>query len=100
MNPEERHKFLSEIDKYYSSRLAQHGATARGVDWNEEASQRLRFKQLGKLFTRENAFSVNDLGCGYGAFFDFLNETYKSVSYLGIDVSTDMIREAERRHPR
>jgi len=100
MKAEERHKFLSEIDKYYSSRLAQHGATPRGVDWNEEASQRLRFEQLSKLFTNKNFFSVNDLGCGYGAFFDFLNETYKSVSYLGIDVSTDMIREAERRHSR
>jgi putative glycosyltransferase len=90
--------FLNEVAEYYSSKLMQHGATPRGVDWNGEESQTLRFEQLCKLFNASKPFSVNDLGCGYGALYDFLVHRYESFSYLGIDVSEDMIRTAERRY--
>lgn len=89
---------LAEVAQYYSSKLAQHGETPRGVDWNGEESQRLRFKQLSKIFNPANPFAVNDLGCGYGALYDFLSDRYESFSYSGIDISGDMIRAAEQRY--
>src|SRR4030095_15813121 len=98
MDLKDRHEFLLEINAYYSSRLAQYGATPRGVDWNGEVSQRLRFEQLVKLISTNDTFSINDLGCGYGAFFDFLNVKFKSFSYSGIDVAENMIGAAERSH--
>ncbi len=36
-------ELLEEVAEYYSSKLAQHGETPRGVDWNGEESQVLRF---------------------------------------------------------
>lgn len=89
---------LTEVAEYYTSKLAQHGETPRGVDWNGEESQTLRFEQLCKIIDTSNPFSVNDLGCGYGAFYGFLAHRYASFSYSGIDVSGDMIRAAERRY--
>ena len=90
--------FLTEVAEYYSSKLAQHGTTPHGVDWNCEESQTLRFEQLHKIVNTSNSFSVNDLGCGYGAFYDFLTNRFKSFTYLGIDVSEEMILAAEQHH--
>ena len=89
---------LSEVADYYSRKLAQHGDTPRGVDWNGEESQLLRFEQLAKIIGAADAFTLNDLGCGYGALFDYLAPRYPRFSYLGLDVSPDMIRTARQRH--
>ena len=69
-----------------------------GVDWNSEESQTHRFEQLSNINKSPDPFSVDDLGCGYSALYDFLAHRYESFSYSGIDVSVDMIRAAERRY--
>jgi SAM-dependent methyltransferase len=89
---------LTEVADYYSEKLAQHGETPRGVDWNGEESQELRFEQLCKIIDGRSQFSLNDLGCGYGALHDFLVGRYSGFSYAGIDVSESMIRSAEQRY--
>lgn len=90
---------LNEVASYYSEKLAEHGETPRGVDWNGEESQTVRFEQLCKIIDTETAnFSLNDLGCGYGALFDFLLEKYPICSYLGVDVSAEMTHAAESRN--
>ena len=89
---------LSEVATYYSEKLAQYGQNPRGVDWNGEESQTLRFKQLCNIVDTPNQFSINDLGCGYGALYDFLTVEYGSFSYSGVDVSEGMIRAAEQRY--
>jgi cyclopropane fatty-acyl-phospholipid synthase-like methyltransferase len=91
-------ELLDEVATYYSEKLAQHGETARGVDWNGEESQTLRFEQICKLVNTKNHFSINDLGCGYGALYDFLAKKYQEFNYTGIDVSEGMIRAAEKRY--
>jgi SAM-dependent methyltransferase len=90
---------LGQAAAYYSPKLAEHGATPRGVDWNGAESQTVRFEQLCKIIdpTRPT-FSLNDLGCGYGALFDFLTSRYPRFSYLGIDVLAEMIQAAELRN--
>lgn len=90
---------LSEVATYYSQKLVEHGETPRGVDWNGHDSQHLRFRQLAKLFNKLQPFSVNDLGCGYGAFYDFLTQEYDQFSYAGIDVSGAMVSAAQQRYP-
>lgn len=89
---------LTEVAEYYSSKLAQHGETPRGVDWNGVESQTLRFGQLCKIIDTSNQFSINDLGAGYGALYDFLASEHERFSYSGIDVSGSMIRAAEQRY--
>lgn len=88
---------LQEVAEYYSGKLGEHGVSPRGVDWNGEEGQRLRFTQLSKIIQRQQGFSINDLGCGYGALFDYLNNYYADFSYTGCDVSADMVLAAENR---
>lgn len=89
---------LTEVADYYSAKLAEHGETPRGVDWNGEESQTLRFAQLAKIIQPSSAFSLNDLGCGYGALFDYLNTVSQNFVYHGCDVSNDMINAAKIRY--
>jgi SAM-dependent methyltransferase len=88
---------LERVDEYYTGKLAAHGPTAKGVDWNSADSQRLRFEQFSRLWRNAAHFSLNDLGCGYGALYDYLAAEGRTVDYLGIDVSAAMIDEAYRR---
>ena len=90
-------EIVAEVSQYYSSKISQHGMTPRGVDWNGEESQILRFEQLCKIVNSSNHFSINDLGCGYGALYDYLSQKYKTISYIGLDVSENMISAARRR---
>ncbi|WNV05379.1 class I SAM-dependent methyltransferase [Candidatus Methylospira mobilis] len=91
---------LADVADYYTDTLNRHGPSARGVDWNGEESQNLRFTQLARLINTSaaDAFSVNDLGCGYGALLNFLIAQYPAVRYQGYDISAKMIEAAQTRH--
>jgi SAM-dependent methyltransferase len=88
---------LGEIGRYYTGKLAAHGPSAQGVDWNSAESQRLRFDQLVRV-CGEADFQLNDIGCGYGAFFDYLRSLGRKCDYLGVDISEAMIARAEALH--
>lgn len=94
----DRTDLLSKVAEYYTDKLAQHGETPRGVDWNGEESQTLRFMQLCKIIDTSNPFTINDIGCGYGALYDFLAHKFESFAYSGIDVSESMIQTARQRY--
>ena len=88
-------ELIDEIAGYYSRKLAEHGETPRGVDWNGVESQTLRFAQLVQLIESDQPYSLNDLGCGYGALFEYLRRWEACVDYCGIDVSSCMIDAAQ-----
>lgn len=90
---------LKDVANYYTDKLRTHGETPNGVDWNSEAGQVLRFEQLAKVIDGAGAFSVSDLGCGYGAFYGYVKERFPAASYLGCDVSEAMVEAAARRFP-
>ncbi len=90
---------LAGVRDYYTSKVARHGPTALGVDWPCSVTQELRFTQLLELCDFSAPFTLNDLGCGYGALLAYLASHHrgKKVDYLGMDVSELMIRHARRR---
>lgn len=100
MTDQKTTRFLLPVASYYSAKLAQHGQTPQGADWNGEESQNLRFDQLTKVIASSDSFSVNDLGCGYGALYDYLQNTWNTFSYTGYDISEAMISAAQSRHGR
>lgn len=87
-----------DLKGFYARNLEAHGTGAQGVGWKNEQAQLVRFEQLNKLFPTNESFSVNDLGCGTGAFADFLNQHYKVVKYVGYDMLDEMVRLANAQH--
>jgi SAM-dependent methyltransferase len=91
---------LASVQEYYDGKIRTHGPTARGVDWNSQESQQLRFAQLLKLIDHSRPFTLNDFGCGYGALIDCLQQRNYQFHYVGFDISAEMIARAEALHPR
>jgi len=89
---------LAEVARYYSDKIQEFGATPEGVDWNGAESQELRFDQLAKIIRPAEGVTINDLGCGYGSLFDHLIKHHPVTSYLGVDVSDDMVDAAKGLH--
>jgi SAM-dependent methyltransferase len=86
------------VERYYTGKLRRYGACALGVDWACEPTQQLRFVQLLKLCRSRLPFSINDLGCGYGALVPFLRKRRPGLiaAYYGVDLSTEMVEAARR----
>jgi SAM-dependent methyltransferase len=98
-------ELYAAIANYYTQKVTLYDATPLGVDWSCFATQELRFVHLLRVCNFSTQFSLNDLGCGYGALLTYLrkNQSATNINYLGIDVAAAMIRKARklwRRPPR
>ena len=85
------------VNKYYTELVNKHGSTPAGVDWNSTESQTKRFEQLLKVADNKK-FSINELGCGYGALIDYLKKQNFIFQYAGYDISSAMITQAKKRY--
>ncbi len=83
---------------HYESALRRHGPTARGMDWKDEASQRLRFAVLCEGCDLRGK-SVHEIGAGAGHLLDFRAERGFDSAYSGSDLSEKMVAAARVRHP-
>lgn len=90
-----------DLSKYYSRKILQHGPTPAGVDWNGASAQETRFRQVAKILTPVEPVTVADVGCGYGAFLDYLRVNFpeRSFRYRGYDISREMVEVAMEIHP-
>ena len=87
---------LSKIKKLYDSNLKKYGLDSMAVGWNSKECQILRFDRLvHSLCLSDNPFSINELGCGYGELFKYLEGSNLNVkSFDGYDISEAMISAA------
>lgn len=84
-----------QAKNYFEERLTLYGASARGVDWNSETAQELRFSQLIKVLDPSRPYSLLDYGCGYGALAGYLLRLgYPMDQYVGFDVLESMVVKA------
>jgi SAM-dependent methyltransferase len=91
-------KIIEEVNKYYTEKVLEHGPTPKGVDWNGEHSQQIRFKQLVSLINKEESYknpSVLDFGCGFGSLLSYLKKNELNLDYIGYDISQEMLKQAK-----
>ena len=87
---------LRAAGEYYAEKLRQFGETPRGVDWNSEDAQQVRFDQVLGICAGDRSFRLNDIGCGYGALVDRLDA--RCTTYTGYDVAAAMVDAARARY--
>ena len=80
-----------KLNEYFTEKLETFGATAKGVDYNGEQAQQIRFAELVKIVRPTSKFSVIDYGSGYGAMFDFLRARGWAFEYYGVDLIEKMV---------
>lgn len=90
-------EILNKVEKLYTDSLKEHGVSSKAVGWTTGDGQILRFDKLVEVIEDKNEdFSVNDLGCGYGAMFEYFGKKgFKISKYNGYDISEDMLKTAK-----
>lgn len=93
---------LTPVANLYTQSLRTHGAQSIGVGWPDPDQHRLRFDKLTTVIEPTGGpLTINDLGCGYGALYDYLVERKIQIKHFhGYDISEEMLREAEKRLPK
>ena len=93
---------LNPVKKVFSQSVKNYGSTPKSVAWSSQEKQFRRFQIFAGLFSlipANTRFSINDLGCGYGAMFraykDFPEFNYGR--YFGYDISKEMLLEAKKK---
>jgi SAM-dependent methyltransferase len=90
-------EIYASVEAYYSEKVTAFGPTPYGVDWDSIITQEVRFLQLLKICDFSAPFTLNDVGCGYGALWSYLTKYHSEtdIDYLGFDVSPAMINHAD-----
>ena len=85
--------------QFYKRVIKKYGISARGVHWNSEESQYLRFEILSQFIENDmKNSSVVDAGCGFGEYYNYLfDNDLKPKDYIGIDCEEEMINMASKR---
>lgn len=94
---------LRPVAAAYRRRYAQYGAVPKGVYWSDSENARRRFVVLCRVFDPADialgGASINDLGCGYGALYDFLKNhpVMRGGQYHGYDITRSLLEACEDR---
>ncbi len=89
----------SILKEHYQKTIKKYGPTPKGVDWRNDTTANKRHYQMSKLILecgKKN--SLLDVGCGYGAFYEYLKAKNIYVDYNGIDFVSEMIEEAKKKN--
>jgi len=88
----------ARVSAYYTAKLREHGPTPKGVDWRDQESQEERFANLMKVVEDDSSGTLVELGCGYGALYDYLRRLNLNFTYHGYDISEEMVAAAKNLH--
>ncbi|PLY10812.1 MAG: class I SAM-dependent methyltransferase [Arcobacter sp.] len=84
---------------FYKKSIKKYGISAKGVHWNSEFTQYMRFEILTRFIKKDiKNSSIIDAGCGFGEYYNYLfDNDLKPKSYIGIDCEQEMIKLASKR---
>ena len=85
------------ISEIYNKMLTNGANEAECVGWGSTDSQEKRFGVLIEIGNLDNS-SILDVGCGLGAFVDYIHKTHLNLLYTGTDINPNMIQGAQQRH--
>ena len=79
-------------EQFYKSAIDLHGISAKGVNWNSQSSQQIRFDIILKMLPSAlESCTIADAGCGFGDFYLYSQKKKKlPQKYIGIDSILDM----------
>jgi len=94
---------MNEIDKktlidFYEALYIRHGPNYLGSGWPNQKDQIKRFRILTEIADLDDS-SILDVGCGFGALYEYLKENFKNFEYKGIDISKKIIDAAKKKYP-
>ena len=96
----EHGRALEAVGGFFGPLAAQTSDEIAAVGWTKPATPLRLFAAVSELFAHETgAFSVYDVGCGLGAFADYLQERFPLASYSGCDLTAATIDRLKSHRP-
>jgi hypothetical protein len=97
-------KVTELLAEHHAKLFTEHGATARGVDWNDEREMLFRYSKMMEVlrkdfFVPERTPTLLDVGCGWGGLLKWSAEQGIALDYTGIDIVESMIAYGRQHHP-
>ena len=85
-----------KINNSYTNRLLKYGNSPQGLFWKNSFTQIHRFELIITALNKYSnlkKFTICDIGCGYGKFFEFLRDKLKNSAfqYQGCDLNNKLI---------
>lgn len=92
------------LQDYHTTVFEVHGATAKGVDWNDESEMLVRYDKMLSVMQKDFALlpspaSMLDVGCGWGGLLRRANTLGVPLEFTGIDVVEPMILHGRKEFP-
>jgi 2-polyprenyl-3-methyl-5-hydroxy-6-metoxy-1,4-benzoquinol methylase len=89
---------------HYAETFERHGATPRGVDWDDESELMVRYDKMLAVLQKDFAVippnaSVLDIGCGWGGLLQRARALHLPIRYTGIDLVESMVEHGSRTFP-
>ena len=88
---------LDHVKNFYNERFKEKGDVLESVGWGNPESQKLRFDILFRNI-EVNGKTILDVGCGFGDLISYLQEKGFHFKYIGIDISSELLKVANERH--
>ena len=85
-----------KINNSYTNRLIKYGNSPQGLFWKNSFTQIHRFELIITALNKYSnlkKFTICDIGCGYGKFFEFIKDKLKTSTfqYQGCDLNNKLI---------
>ena len=90
------------LHDFYAQCFAEHGATPRGVDWQNWQAMALHYDKILGVIEPDLAagrISLLDVGCGFGGLLDHAKSKGIALDYTGIDTVSAMVDHGRKHHP-
>jgi 2-polyprenyl-3-methyl-5-hydroxy-6-metoxy-1,4-benzoquinol methylase len=96
-------KLTTLFKDYHAKKFLEHGATPRGVDWNDEKEMLFRYDKMLNVLRKDflaplDSPSMLDVGCGWGGLLGHARGKGIALRYTGIDVVGEMIDYCRAHH--
>ncbi len=88
----------AKVAQFFNERAAEFGDSVESLDWGSRRTQQIRFAVLAEIGAL-NGLSILDVGCGLADFHGFLEARGIETRYTGIDLSSDLVAIAGKKHP-
>lgn len=94
--------YIEKSRNYYDKWVAEKDEE-RAVGWMQKHSQRLAFIELFSVIqpplSSDKPLKILDVGCGLGAFYEFLREKNINFRYTGWDIHPESIKRSKLKYP-
>ena len=94
-------KISKTLGDHYRKKFLKYGANTKGVDWGDKewAGVLRQRKMLELVLPSSKNVSLLDVGCGYGALAEVVDDSQLNITYSGIEIVSEMVDAANKKHP-